>query len=122
VVGTNQGWPAFRVGTSSVPHFWGRGPSALIEVIEDPNQAHWANDVKVDYKDPASPVVGSELVCTSIKSAGNCTGSTTDATMAWNPHLKFYNDNRGYVNTRITKDAMTADFRTLDYVTAPGLP
>lgn len=42
--------------------------------------------------------------------------------MAWNPHLKFYNDNRGYVNTRITKDAMTADFRVLDYVTTPGAP
>jgi alkaline phosphatase D len=40
--------------------------------------------------------------------------------MAWNPHLKFYNDNRGYVNTRITKDSMTADFRVLDYVTRPG--
>jgi alkaline phosphatase D len=83
---------------------------------------NWANDVKVDYKDPASPVVGSELVCTSITSTGNGTGSTTDPTMAWNPHLKFYNDNRGYVNTRITKDALTADFRVLDYVTTPGSP
>lgn len=27
-----------------------------------------------------------------------------DPTMAWNPHLKFYNDNCGYVNTRITKE------------------
>jgi alkaline phosphatase D len=42
--------------------------------------------------------------------------------MAWNPHLKFYNDNRGYVNTTITKEAMTADFRVLDYVTTPGSP
>ena len=42
--------------------------------------------------------------------------------MAWNPHLKFYNDNRGYVNTKITKDALTADFRVLGYVTTPGSP
>jgi alkaline phosphatase D len=42
--------------------------------------------------------------------------------MAWNPHLKFYNDSRGYVNTRITKDSLRADFRVLDYVTAPGSP
>jgi phosphodiesterase/alkaline phosphatase D-like protein len=34
-----------------------------------------ANDVKVDYKDPASPVGGSELVCTSTTSSGNGTGS-----------------------------------------------
>ncbi|MCW2950714.1 MAG: alkaline phosphatase [Thermoleophilia bacterium] len=80
---------------------------------------NWANDVKVDYKHPASPVVDSELVCTSI---GNGTGSTVDPVMPWNPHLKFYNDNLGYVNTTITKDALTADFRVLDYVTTPGSP
>ena len=49
------------------------------------------------------------------------TGTTVDPVMAWNPHLN-YNDNRGYVNTRITKDAMTQDFRVLNYVTTPGPP
>jgi alkaline phosphatase D len=39
-----------------------------------------------------------------------------------NPHLKFYNDNRGYVNTRFTHGATTADFRTLDWVATPGAP
>ncbi|MET3172446.1 UNVERIFIED_ORG: phosphodiesterase/alkaline phosphatase D-like protein [Arthrobacter sp. UYCu721] len=34
---------------------------------------NWANDLKVNYKDPGSPVVGSELVCTSITSTGNGT-------------------------------------------------
>lgn len=53
----------------------------------------WANDVKVDYTDPESPQVGSELVCTSFTSTGNGSGSTTDPTVAWNPRLKFYNDN-----------------------------
>ncbi|GAA1764210.1 hypothetical protein GCM10009712_10900 [Pseudarthrobacter sulfonivorans] len=67
-------------------------------------------------------MVGSELVCTSITSTSNGSGSATDPTMAWNPPLKFYNDNRGYVNTRITKDAVTADFRVLDYVRKPGSP
>jgi alkaline phosphatase D len=67
-------------------------------------------------------VVGSELVCTSITSTGNGTGATTGPIIAWNPHLKFCNDHRGYVNTRITKDAMTVDFRVLDYVTTPGSP
>ncbi len=83
---------------------------------------HWASEIKVDYKDPASPVVGSELVCTSITSAGDGSGSTWDPIMAWNPHLKFYNNQRGYVATRITPDAMQADFRVLDYVTKPGSP
>ncbi|MDR6415541.1 hypothetical protein J2808_002282 [Pseudarthrobacter sulfonivorans] len=41
-------------------------------------------------------MVRSELMCTSITSTGNGTGSTTEA--------------------------MTADFRVLDYVTTPGSP
>jgi alkaline phosphatase D len=64
-------------------------------------------------------VVGSELVCTST---GTGTGTTIYPVMAWSPHLKFYNDNRGYLNTRITKDAMTADFRMPDHVSTPGSP
>jgi alkaline phosphatase D len=83
---------------------------------------NWANDVKVDYKNPESPIVGTELVSTSITSTGNGTGSTTDPVMAWNPHLKFYNDQRGSVKTRITPDSMTADFRVLEYVTVHGSP
>ncbi|MGY3318133.1 hypothetical protein [Arthrobacter sp. TE12232] len=35
-------------------------------------------------------------------------------------HLKFYNENRGYVNTTNTKDELTADFPVLDCVTTPG--
>lgn len=35
--------------------------------------------------------------------------------MLWNPHLKSYNDERGYVNATITKHALTADFGVLDY-------
>ena len=68
-------------------------------VLTGDGHRNWANDIKVDYKDPASPVVGSELVC--ISNASTSTGSTADRTMARNPHLKFYNDCRGYVSTRI---------------------
>jgi hypothetical protein len=40
---------------------------------------------------------------------------------SWTIDILFCNDNRGYVNTTtITKDALTADFRVLDYVTTPG--
>ncbi|MEV4407397.1 hypothetical protein AB0J66_34950 [Actinoplanes sp. NPDC049598] len=41
---------------------------------------------------------------------------------AWNPHLRFYNNQRGYVRTTITPGTMTADFRVVPYVTTPGAP
>jgi alkaline phosphatase D len=82
---------------------------------------NWATDAKVDFKDPGLTRGGPKLVCTPITSTGNGTGSATDATVAWNPHLKFTN-NRGYVTTKSTKDAITIDFRVLNYVTTPRAP
>lgn len=117
-----DGWDGYAASRRRITQGWMDAKVRNAVVLTGDVHRNWANDLKVDYKDPASPVVGSELVCTSITSTGNGTGSTTDPVMAWNPHLKFYNDNRGYVNTTITKDAMTADFRVLDYVTTPGAP
>ena len=37
--------------------------------------------------------------------------------LAWNPHLRFQNNLRGYVRTTITPDSLDADFRALRKVT-----
>lgn len=42
---------------------------------------HWATDLKVDYKDPAAKVVGTELVCSSITSTGD--GTAPPPTPPW---------------------------------------
>lgn len=80
--------------------------------------AHWASDLKLNYDDPDGPAVGSELVCSSITSGGN--GEDSDPNdhpfLKINPHLRFYNNLRGYVRTTITPDEMRADFRALPYV------
>ncbi|MFG2005593.1 alkaline phosphatase D family protein [Spirillospora sp. NPDC048911] len=80
--------------------------------------AHWAGDLKANYDDPNSAVVGSELVCTSITSTGD--GADSDPAnqpfLKINPHLKFYNNQRGFVLTRIGKQEMKADFLTLPTV------
>jgi alkaline phosphatase D len=117
-----DGWDGYAASRRRITQGWVDAKVRNAVVLTGNVHRNWATDVKVDFKDPGLTRGGSELVCTSITSTGNGTGSTTDATMAWNPHLKFTNDNRGYVNTKITKDALTADFRTLDYVTTPGSP
>lgn len=117
-----DGWDGYASSRRRITQGWVDADVRNAVVLTGDVHRNWAADVKVDYKDPASPVVGSELVCTSITSTGNGSGSTLDPIMAWNPHLKFYNDNRGYINTRITKDSMQADYRVLDYVTTPGSP
>ncbi|MFE4837518.1 alkaline phosphatase D family protein [Arthrobacter sp. NPDC056691] len=115
-----DGWDGYASSRRRITQGWVDAKVRNAVVLTGDVHRNWANDVKVDYKNPDAPVVGSELVCTSVTSTGNGTGSVSDPTMAWNKHLKFYNDQRGYVRTTITKDSLSADFRVLDYVNTPG--
>jgi alkaline phosphatase D len=42
--------------------------------------------------------------------------------LAENPHMKFYNDQRGYVLCKVTPEEWRADFRVLQYVSRQGSP
>jgi alkaline phosphatase D len=117
-----DGWDGYVASRRRITQGWVDAKVRNAVVLTGDVHRHWANELKIDFKDPASPVVGSELVSTSITSGGNGSGATFDPVMAWNPHLKFYNDQRGYVTTRITKDSLRADFRVLDFVSRPGSP
>ena len=86
--------------------------------------SNWVNDLKVDYRDPAAPVVGTELVCTSISSGGDGAdgGDRAAALIAENPAIRFYNGQRGYVRCDLTPERCRADYQVLEYVTRPGSP
>ena len=77
--------------------------------------AHWASDLKLDYDDPTSRTVGSELVCSSISTGGNGADSAsgTHPWLRWNPQVRLQNNLRGYVNTTITRESLFADFRCI---------
>ncbi|WP_280387908.1 alkaline phosphatase D family protein [Nocardia wallacei] len=86
--------------------------------------ASWAADIKQRWNDPGAPTVGTELVATSITSGGDGSETTaeTAAVLAENPHIKFHNNRRGYVRTRIGPTEIRADFRAIPYVSTPGAP
>ncbi|GGL12444.1 alkaline phosphatase D [Sphaerisporangium melleum] len=83
-----------------------------------------ASDLLADFDDPDSERVGVELVATSISSDGDgYHDPARDAALLMeNPHLKFVNERRGYIMCRATPDELTADFRTLDYISRRGAP
>ncbi|HEU4628417.1 MAG TPA: alkaline phosphatase D family protein [Gemmatimonadaceae bacterium] len=85
---------------------------------------NWLSDVKVDYEDPRAPVVATEFVDTSISSGGNGSdgGRYAERMMAANPHVKFYNGQRGYLRCAITPERWTTDYRVVPYVDRPGAP
>ncbi|MBO2448489.1 alkaline phosphatase D family protein [Actinomadura barringtoniae] len=86
--------------------------------------AHWASDLKLNYDDPASKPVGSELICSSITSGGDGADSNPadHPYLKINSHLRFYNNQRGYVITRIDKQQLKADFKTLATVRTHDAP
>ena len=85
---------------------------------------HWVCDLKMDFADPRSPTLASEFVGTSISTNGDGGEVMKDgeAVVAKNPCVKFHNDRRGYVSCEITRKAMRADYRILDYVTHAAAP
>ncbi|NUR90462.1 MAG: alkaline phosphatase, partial [Nonomuraea sp.] len=39
--------------------------------------------------------------------------------LAANPHLKFFNNQRGYIRCRVAKDTLRADYVVVDKITTP---
>ena len=100
-----------------------RGVDNLVVITGDRHQ-NYASNLLLDYDDPASPVVGSEFVGTSITSGGDGADMTPggENLLAANPHMRFFNSQRGYVRCRVTKEEWRSDFRVVPYVTRPGAP
>jgi alkaline phosphatase D len=82
----------------------------------------WVCDLKRDFNDPSSAIVGTELVGTSISTGGDGDDSSRTDILASNPHIKFNNNLRGYVRCTVTPSALTSDFRVLPYVSEPDAP
>ena len=75
-------------------------------------------------QDPKSPLVGTELVGTSMTSAGNGGNVIPEYERAadQNDFVKFYNSNRGYVSCELTPENWTSWFRATPFVDKPGSP
>jgi alkaline phosphatase D len=117
-------WDGYQGSRDRITRGWVDAGVRNPVVLTGDVHAHWADELKLDWNDPASRTVGTELVCSSITSGGNGAdvASGNHSWAAWNPHLRFYNNQRGYVRTRITGQSLTADFVVLPYVTTAGAP
>lgn len=100
-----------------------RRPSNPI-VISGDIHSNWAADLKLDFADPDSAVVATEFVGTSISSGGNGNDITDTfrAILAENPHVRFYNNQRGYVRCELTRERWLTEYRVVPYVTMPDAP
>jgi alkaline phosphatase D len=85
---------------------------------------NWANEVKADFDDATSKNVAVEFVGTSITSNGDGSdvNSETEQVLQENPHIKFFNNQRGYVRCKLTQQKWQSDFMVVPYVSRPGAP
>jgi alkaline phosphatase D len=79
---------------------------------------NWAGELKQKFDDQRSATLGVEFVATSISSGGDGfdTNDSFKALLAQDPHIKFFNNQRGYVRHVVTPDRWQADFQVLDKV------
>ncbi|MFC4942776.1 alkaline phosphatase D family protein [Pseudonocardia sp. GCM10023141] len=117
-------WDGTPASRDRVVDSWVDARNRNTLVLTGDVHAHWGADIKQRFDDPASPVVGTELISSSITSGGDGSESqsTTAAILADNPHLRFYNNRRGYVRTTFGPTEVRADFRVVPYVQRPGAP
>ncbi|KZB88024.1 alkaline phosphatase D family protein [Amycolatopsis regifaucium] len=117
-----DGWDGYPASRDRVQKGWvQRGVRNPVVLTGDVHRA-WANELKVDYTNPGSPVVGTELVTSSVSSGGDETDTTGVPDQAGNPHLKFYSKHRGYVRAKLSQTKMDVDFRAVKKVTVRGEP
>ena len=84
----------------------------------------WAGELKADFDDPGSRTVGVEFIATSISSGGDGSDwrEETPRVLSANPHIKFFNNQRGYVSNEVTPERWTAHYRIVERVTVPDTP
>lgn len=101
-----------------------RAPNRTVVITGDIH-SNWANELHSDFSRPDKPVIGAEFVATSISSGGDGQATlpqSAKATLAENPHVKWHNRQRGYVQCAVTPTTWTAEYRTVPFVTRPDAP
>ncbi|TDD87140.1 alkaline phosphatase D family protein [Actinomadura rubrisoli] len=117
-------WDGYRVQRRRMLEFFGSGRTANPVVLTGDRHATWVCDLKPDFDDPASRVVGAEITGTSISSGGDSDPvsfhRTFDPIMAESPHWKYIGNLRGYVVCDVSPARLLASLRIVSTVWKPG--
>lgn len=108
---STDAWDGYSASRDRIAAGWvQRGVPNMVVLTGDVHR-HWAADLRQDYYNHSGPIIGSELVTTSVTSSG--AGGDAPPSAAWfanNPHVKYMQDQRGYVRATITPTQLTAEF------------
>ncbi|HYX15982.1 MAG TPA: alkaline phosphatase [Nostoc sp.] len=114
-------WDGYVASRDRLMAFLGqRRPSNPVSLAGDVH-SHWAMNLKANFDKPESATVGSEFVCSSISSGGDGadTNPTVEAYLPDNPHIKFFNGQRGYVRCALTPTTWKSNYLVMSNVITP---
>jgi alkaline phosphatase D len=117
-------WPGYEAERQRLMDFLARRRPSNPVVLTGDIHSNWVNDLKADYLDERAPIVGTELVGTSISSGGDGSdvrGNTADV-LRENPFVRFYNSQRGYVSCVVMPGTFDARYRVVPFVARPDAP
>ncbi|MER7172447.1 alkaline phosphatase D family protein [Streptomyces mesophilus] len=116
-------WDGYRAQRRRLLEFFGSGRTQNPVILTGDRHATWVCDLKPDFDDPVSPVVGAEITGSSISSGGDSDPvpfhATYDPIMAESPHWKYIDNRRAYVLCEVTPERMLASLRLVDTVWRP---
>jgi alkaline phosphatase D len=106
---STDAWDGYAGSRTRVTQGWvDRGVRNPVVLTGDVHRA-WAANLRGNYYDHAAPLVGTELVTTSISSYNN-DAAPSAAYLANNPHVRYVSNKRGYVRATLTPGQLTAEF------------
>lgn len=117
-------WPGYEVSRRRLLRFFHERKIPNPVVLTGDIHLNWVNNLQLDFKDPKSPLVGTEWVGTSMSSAGNGGNFIPEYERAakQNDFVQWYNSNRGYVSCELTPEKWKTYFRATPFVTKKGSP
>ncbi|HET6424799.1 MAG TPA: alkaline phosphatase D family protein, partial [Planctomycetaceae bacterium] len=114
-------WPGYAHERMGLAQFLAdrRVPNPV--VLTGDIHSNWANELRVDDRQPETPVVAAEFVATSITSGGNGQAQPPylERLQSANPGVKFHNTERGYIRCTVTPERWTSDYVGVEDVTKP---
>ncbi|MEL6891555.1 MAG: alkaline phosphatase D family protein [Actinomycetota bacterium] len=120
--GYTDGWDGYRASRQRLLGFVRDQRVENFVVLTGDVHSNWLSDLRFDFEDETSPVLGTEFVGTSITSGGD--GSDQSSFFPFlqpeNPHLRYNNNRRGYVRCTVDANEFRADYRVVDVVSQPG--
>ena len=114
-------WDGYPLPRARLLDFLAERRPANPIVLAGDIHSSWVGDLKADFDDASSPIVGSEFVGTSISSnASDVLITLAELSLPGNPHIQFFNGRRrGYVRIEADSGLWRADYRGVDDVTDP---